>query len=145
VPGLGGVDTRALTRRLRERGALRAVLVQAEKEPDVGALVERARAVRPIGELDLVTEASIPARYQLPADGPAAGKRVVVLDCGIKQNILRSLGRRGLDTIVVPHATTSAEILALSPDGIVVGNGPGDPTAIPQIAETVRGLMMSDV
>jgi carbamoyl-phosphate synthase small subunit len=145
VPGLGGVDTRALTRRLRVRGALRGVLAQGAGEADLPALLERARAVRPIGELDLVGEASVAERYQLPVEGPAGGKRVVVLDCGIKQNILRSLGRRGLETIVVPHAATSGEILGLRPDGILVGNGPGDPASLGEIAATVRELVGADV
>lgn len=139
VPGLGGVDTRALTRRLRTRGALRGVLVQGDGDPD--ELVARARRVRPLGEQDLVTEASIPEGYTLPGEG----KRVVVLDCGIKQNILRSLSRRGMETVVVPHASTSGEILALRPAGIVIGNGPGDPAVLPRIAGTVRELVSADV
>jgi carbamoyl-phosphate synthase small subunit len=146
VPGIGGVDTRALTRRLRAHGALRAVLAQAGGgEPDLPALVERARRVRTLREQDLVSQASVAAGYKLPAGSAATGKRVVVLDCGIKQNILRSLGRRGLETLVVPHASTSGEILALRPDGIVIGNGPGDPDAIPAIASTVRELMATEV
>jgi carbamoyl-phosphate synthase small subunit len=145
VPGLGGVDTRALTRRLRARGALRGVLAQGKGEVDFPALLERARAIRPIGELDLVSDASVAERYQLPAEGPARGKRVVVLDCGIKQNILRSLGRRGLETVVVPHASTSREILSLRPDGILIGNGPGDPAALAGVAATVRELMGAEV
>jgi carbamoyl-phosphate synthase small subunit len=145
VPGLGGVDTRALTRRLRVRGALRGVLAQGKGAADVPDLLERARGIRPIGELDLVSEASVAERYRLPVEGPARGKRVVVLDCGIKQNILRSLGRRGLETLVVPHASTSGEILALRPDGILIGNGPGDPAALGGVATTVRELMDADV
>jgi carbamoyl-phosphate synthase small subunit len=145
VPGLGGVDTRALTRRLRVRGALRGVLAQGKGAADVPGLLERARAIRPIGELDLVSEASVTEQYHLPAEGPARGKRIVVLDCGIKQNILRSLGRRGLETVVVPHASTSGEILALRPDGILVGNGPGDPAVLGAVATTVRELMDAEV
>jgi carbamoyl-phosphate synthase small subunit len=145
VPGLGGVDTRALTRRLRVRGALRGVLAQGRGEADLPALLERARRVRPLGELDLVSEASVPERYQLPVDGPARGKRVVVLDCGVKQNILRSLGRRGLETVVVPHSSTSGEILALRPDGLLIGNGPGDPAALPDVTGTVRDLIETDL
>jgi carbamoyl-phosphate synthase small subunit len=145
VPGLGGVDTRALTRRLRVRGALRGVLAQGRGAADVPGLLERARAIRPIGELDLVSDASVAERYRLPVDGPARDRRVVVLDCGIKQNILRSLGRRGLETVVVPHASTSQEILGLRPDGILVGNGPGDPASLGGVAAAVRELMDADV
>lgn len=141
VAGLGGVDTRALTRRLRSTGTLRAVLAHYEGEPDVPALVERARKVKPLGEQDLITEASIPQRYRLPVGGPA--KRIVLVDCGIKQNIIRSLGRRGADLIVVPHLTSSGDLLALEPDGIVVSNGPGDPAALPTLARTVGALVES--
>jgi carbamoyl-phosphate synthase small subunit len=143
VPGIGGVDTRALTRRLRATGTLRGVLAQLSGTPDLEALTERARRVRPLGEQDLISDASTPERYKLPSDGPAAGKRVVVLDYGIKQNILRSLGRRGLETIVVPHAATSGDVLALQPDGIVVSNGPGDPAVLAETARVVRELIDS--
>jgi carbamoyl-phosphate synthase small subunit len=141
VPGLGGVDTRALTRRLRATGTLRAVLAHYEGSVDVPALVERARRVQPLGEQDLITEASIAERYQLPVGGPA--KRIVVVDCGIKQNIIRSLGRRGADLVVVPHLTSSGDVLALKPDGIVLSNGPGDPAALPELAKVVGELVES--
>ncbi|HZR00541.1 MAG TPA: glutamine-hydrolyzing carbamoyl-phosphate synthase small subunit [Chloroflexota bacterium] len=141
VPGLGGVDTRALTRRLRARGTMRAVLAHYEGTPDVVALVDRARNITPLSEKDLISEASIAERYRIPAGGPA--RRIVVVDCGIKQNILRSLGRRGADLIVVPHLATAGDVLALNPDGIVLSNGPGDPAALPGVARTVGELIES--
>ncbi|HEV8638892.1 MAG TPA: glutamine-hydrolyzing carbamoyl-phosphate synthase small subunit [Chloroflexota bacterium] len=143
IPGIHGIDTRALTRRLRVRGALRGVLTGYAGEPDVEELVGRAGRVKPLGEQDLVSGAAVETRYQLPAGGPA--HRVVVMDCGIKQNILRSLGRRGAELIVVPYAATSGEISALRPDGIVISNGPGDPAALPEVAKTVGELMAGDV
>ena len=141
VPGLGGVDTRALTRRLRSTGTLRAVLAHYEGDADLPALVERARNVMPLSEKDLIAEASIPERYQLPVGGPA--KRIVVVDCGIKQNIIRSLGRRGAELVVVPHLTSAGDVLALKPDGIVISNGPGDPAVLPDLARTVGELVES--
>jgi carbamoyl-phosphate synthase small subunit len=143
VPGIQGVDTRALTRRLRVRGALRGVLVRGAGPSEVEALVERARGVRALGEQDLVSGAAAERTYALSADERAP--RIVVMDCGIKQNILRSLGRRGVELIVVPHDATSAEIAALRPDGIVISNGPGDPAALPEVARTVGELMAGDV
>ena len=143
VPGVHGVDTRALTRRLRARGALRGVLVRQEGEPDVEALVERARRVRPLGEQDLVSGAGADERYRLEVGERAP--RVVVVDCGIKQNILRSLGRRGAELVVVPFGATSEEIMSLRPDGIVISNGPGDPAALPSVARTVGELMGGEV
>jgi carbamoyl-phosphate synthase small subunit len=143
VPGIHGVDTRALTRRLRVRGALRAVLVRGAGPADVDRLVELAGRVRPLGEQDLVSGASVERGYELSVGECAP--RIVVMDCGIKQNILRSLGRRGAELIVVPHQATSGEIASLRPDGIVISNGPGDPAALPEVARTVGELMAGDV
>jgi carbamoyl-phosphate synthase small subunit len=143
VPGLQGVDTRALTRRLRVRGALRGLMVRGAGPADVEALVARAARIRPLGEQDLVSGAGAERSYEL--SGGARAPRIVVMDCGIKQNILRSLGRRGADLIVVPFEATSGEIGALRPDGIVISNGPGDPAALPEVARTVGELMAGDV
>jgi carbamoyl-phosphate synthase small subunit len=95
----------------------------------------------PLSEKDLITDASIPERYQLPVGGPA--RRIVVVDCGIKQNIIRSLGRRGAELVVVPHLTSAGDVLALKPDGIVISNGPGDPAVLPDLARTVGELVDS--
>jgi carbamoyl-phosphate synthase small subunit len=140
IPGICEVDTRALTRRLRARGALRAVLVADARHLSDATLVERARAVTPLSEKDLVADASAPGTYDY-ATGAGERRRVVAIDCGIKENILRSLGRRGVAVTVVPHTATAAEILALRPDGIVISNGPGDPARLTDAVETVRGLV----
>ena len=164
VPAIRGVDTRALTRRLRTRGTMRAVLTRYEGEPDLAALTERARSVTPLSEKDLVGETSVKEsyRYELPhppaplsacgegGDGEPSpiterGERVrlVVVDCGVKHNILRSLRRRGAEVLVVPHTATAEDILSLQPDGVVVANGPGDPAMLPSQVEMVRGLLAS--
>jgi len=72
---------------------------------------------------------------------PPGRRRVVVLDCGVKYNILRNLEARGCQVIVLPAAATAAEILGLSPQGVLLSNGPGDPAALPYIVETVRSLL----
>jgi carbamoyl-phosphate synthase small subunit len=79
----------------------------------------------------------------MPAAGaaPAADRRVVVLDCGVKYNILRNLEQRGCEVLVLPATAKGTEILALSPAGVLLSNGPGDPAALPHIVETVRSLL----
>jgi carbamoyl-phosphate synthase small subunit len=145
VPGLFGIDTRALTRRLRSGGTKRAVLTRYEGEADVAALTARAGNVTPLSEKDLVHETATGYQYDfdLPGAPPETGPRIVVVDCGVKINIMRSLRRRGAGVVVVPHTATSAEIVALRPDGVLVVNGPGDPATLPAEVETVRGLLAS--
>lgn len=138
VPGICEIDTRALTRRLRARGALRSVLVHDAGRFSDAALVERARGVTPLSDKDLVAETSIPAPYDFSR---TEARRVVVVDCGIKENILRSLGRREASVTVVPYSASAPEILSLKPDGIVISNGPGDPVRLGAAVETVRGLI----
>jgi carbamoyl-phosphate synthase small subunit len=139
IPGLAEVDTRALTRRLRSTGTLRGALVYDAAGRSDPELVGRARRVMSLSDKDLVAEASIPEPYVLPVGQRRS--RVVVVDCGIKENILRSLGRRGVDCTVVPYDATAADILALKPDGIVVSNGPGDPIRLQEGVATMRGLL----
>jgi carbamoyl-phosphate synthase small subunit len=148
VPAIYGVDTRALTRRLRSGGTMRAVLTRyAEEAHDaasLAALVERARNVTPLSEKDLVGESAVGEAYDLAGAATDLPRvKVVVVDCGIKRNILRSLSRRGAAVTVVPHSATAEEVLALDPDGVLVGNGPGDPATLPAEVETVRGLLAS--
>ena len=146
IPGLRGVDTRALVRRLRARGTLRAALVYEANDIADDDLVARARSVTPLGDKDLVADASIPSAYQWTGSASTAcQQRVVVVDCGRKENILRSLERRGMSVTVVPFDASAAEILALRPDGVVVSNGPGDPVRLKESVETVRGLLESRI
>ena len=146
IPGLCEVDTRALVRRLRTRGTMRAVLVNdAAAVPDE-QLVERARAAVALSEKDLVADASIPESTcwsrGSDTDRPC---HVVVVDCGRKENILRSLGRRGVRVTVVPYLAKVDEIRALQPDGVVISNGPGDPARLRECADTVGDLIESHV
>ncbi|MDQ6747410.1 MAG: glutamine-hydrolyzing carbamoyl-phosphate synthase small subunit, partial [Candidatus Dormibacteraeota bacterium] len=160
IPGLTEVDTRSLTRHLRSAGARRAVIAQLERPLDMRArdarelvdgLVQRARGVTPIEEQDLVTETACTAPleweeelapvYVHPVRQLLAGRTVVVLDYGIKRNILRSLKSRGARVVVVPPSSTVDEILVHAPDGVLLSNGPGDPARLaPQVA-VVRELM----
>ena len=140
IPGIAGVDTRRITGRLRDRGALKACLAHAPGGiADPQALVEKARRWTGIEGADLALEVAAAQRYGWteaawnPATGygrsDGSGPHIVVVDYGVKHNILRSLARRDCRVTVVPCTMPAEAILALAPDGVVVGNGPGDPAA----------------
>ena len=140
IPGIAGVDTRQITGRLRDRGAMKACLVHDPAGiADPRALVEKARAWAGIEGADLALEVAARQRYDWvegawdPATGygtsDGSGPHIVVVDYGVKHNILRSLAARNCRVTVVPCSTSAAEILTLEPDGVVLGNGPGDPAA----------------
>jgi carbamoyl-phosphate synthase small subunit len=143
VPGLQGIDTRALTRRLRARGALRAVLRQGGTKgftsDDLARLTGEAARATPLSEKDLVAEVS--DRCQAPHDPSDRQARVVLLDYGYKANIARSLQRRGALLELLPWDAGADRVLDLSPDGIVLSNGPGDPALLAECVATARTLM----
>lgn len=149
VIGLAGVDTRALTRTIREKGMPHGVIAHSpEGQFDLSALVAKAKAWSGLVGQDLAKDASCTQTFQFaeglwtwPEGYAKAGKpkyQVVVIDYGVKRNILRALTGMGAQVTVVPAATSAAEILAHNPDGIMLSNGPGDPAAtaayaVPQI------------
>ncbi|HEX6971779.1 MAG TPA: glutamine-hydrolyzing carbamoyl-phosphate synthase small subunit [Limnochordia bacterium] len=137
IPGIAGVDTRALTRRLRERGTMKGILT-ADVETPAAVLAERARNAPDLSMQDLVREASTDRPYVF-ADG-AGGPHISVVDFGSKRNILRVLAERGCRITVFPAASSAEEILAARPDGIVLSNGPGDPRAAAYALDTIRVL-----
>lgn len=135
VVALSGVDTRALTRRLRQYGTRRGIIAPGDADPM--ELVEAARRVPDLGELDLVAEVTVKA----PQTVGKGEQRVAVLDFGAKGNIVASLVQAGLAVTVFPAATPAAEILGAAPAGVVLSNGPGDPKAVPYTVATVRELV----
>ena len=146
--GVEGIDTRALTRRIRITGAMRGIL--STRTADTGLLLQRVRAYPGLVGRDLVSEVTVAKAYlwrggkpqPLPAPGAAPrGRRVVVRDCGVKYNILRHLEARGCEVIVLPAAADAMEILSYRPAGVLLSNGPGDPAALPFIVATVRALL----
>lgn len=151
IVGIEGVDTRALTRLIRSKGAQRAAISTTDTDPE--SLLRRVRASQGIVGIDLVTEVSCENVYSWsegsgvwrPADEeePASGRRfkVVAYDYGLKQNILKKLADHGCDVSVVPSRTPPHEILAMEPDGIFLSNGPGDPAAVAYAVESVRTLV----
>ncbi|MFK4059462.1 glutamine-hydrolyzing carbamoyl-phosphate synthase small subunit [Brevundimonas sp. NPDC046655] len=153
VVGLAGIDTRALTKIIRDKGAPHAVIAHnPEGQFDLDALVAQARDWKGLVGLDLAKDASTtqafdwteglwdwPAGYATPGLGD---KSVVVIDYGVKRNILRALASTGVRITVVPAGTTAEAILARNPDGVVLSNGPGDPAAtgvyaVPEIRKLV--------
>jgi carbamoyl-phosphate synthase small subunit len=139
VPGIHGVDTRAITRRLRSGGVLMGMITGRAPQT---ALTE-LRQVPDYGSVDYVRQVSTAEPYQWLPEGPAPAYHVAVFDCGLKYNILRILNRLGCRVTVVPCTTPAADILAMDPDGIMLSPGPGDPDLpkVDYIVATVRELV----
>jgi len=132
IPCIYGVDTRAITRKIRSHGTMKGIIVPHDtSEDDIAALM----ATPP--QLEVVKEVTTREIYRMPNSGP----RVVVMDFGVKRNILNSLNKIGCDLTIVPAHTTAEEILAMNPDGIFLSNGPGDPKDLPGEITTVKQLL----
>ena len=135
IPGIAGVDTRKLNRSIRDHGSRKAILCSANVPLDEGLRILRETAL----PKNAVSRVSCRAPYEV---GEAGSRfHVVAVDCGMKLNIVRSLVQRGCRVTVVPWNTTAGAILSLSPDGVFLSNGPGDPTDVPETVETVKGLI----
>ncbi len=150
IVAIAGIDTRRLTRILRDKGALAGCIVAgAEVDPDL-ALV-RARAFPGLNGMDLAKVVSVTQPYQWQEgvydldraafNQPATRFKVVAYDFGIKFNILRLLAEQGCDITVVPAQTPAAEVLAMKPDGVFLSNGPGDPAACDYAVNATRELL----
>ena len=139
VPGIAGVDTRALTRKLRSGGVMMGTVTHDESpEQALARLHESPR----YGTTDLVPWVSTRKAYDYPGgEASGSGPRIVVLDLGVKYNILRVLHRIGCRVTVVPCATPAEDILAMRPDGVLLSPGPGDPAQLGYVVETTRGLI----
>lgn len=154
IPGIYDVDTRFITRKLRDRGVMKAALSTCGTP---ASQLQRMVAEWPgLDGRDMVQEVSCREAYHWQADGgqkwvdrnppPASdGFYVVAYDFGIKRNILRHLTAHGARVTVVPATTSAAQVLALAPDGILLSNGPGDPAGLPYAVETVRQLLQADI
>jgi carbamoyl-phosphate synthase small subunit len=157
IIGLSGVDTRAITRLIRERGMPKAAICHApEGGIDTDALVEQARAWEGLDDADLAADVDVDAAFdnseQLWAAATGYGTletprfHVVLVDFGVKKNILRNLASIGARTTVVNGDTSASTIAALKPDGVVLANGPGDPAATDQRSgEMIRALIASGI
>jgi carbamoyl-phosphate synthase small subunit len=152
VVGIEGVDTRRLTRHLREAGAMRGVISTVDL--DAGSLVSKAQASPGLVGRDLVREVAITEPFEWGTEDPTgclpvdtgvlpidAAFHVVAFDSGIKFNILRRLSEAGCAVTVVPPTTPAEEVMALAPDGVFLANGPGDPAAVDYLYRTVAELL----
>jgi len=149
IVGLQGIDTRALTRHLRDHGAQDGLI--ASGDVDETQLREKARALPHLVGRDLVSEVTSDAPFTW-SEGvwdlrrgytrPGSARyKVVAYDAGIKLNILRQLAAVGCDVTVVPATTPATDVLERKPDGVFLSNGPGDPEAVPYLADSVRALL----
>lgn len=137
IPGISGIDTRALTKILREKGTMNG-MITTNVYTDLSEPISRMKGYCVTG---VVKATSCKESYVLPGDG----KKVALLDLGAKKNIARSLNERGCEVTVYPCTTTAEEILAARPDGIMLSNGPGDPKENVEIIAEIRKLYESDV
>nr|MDQ6915288.1 glutamine-hydrolyzing carbamoyl-phosphate synthase small subunit [Actinomycetota bacterium] len=158
VPGIQGIDTRALTRHLRTHGTLRAVISHEADEPGperLAALHELATAVTPLSAQDLVGEVSrraleewfepLPDELRGPRSAPGDGLTVAVPDYGVKSNILRSLRQRGCRVLVLPHTAEWSDVRGLGADALLLPNGPGDPAVLEAPVELCREALAAGI
>ena len=135
IPCLYNVDTRAVTRKIRSAGTMKGIIV-----PEDASKTEIDELFNVPIKKDVVKEVTTPEAYEIKSES-GEGPEVVVMDFGIKQNILTSMHDLGCNLKVVPASTTAEEILAMNPDGIFLSNGPGDPKDVPEVIEEVKKLI----
>jgi carbamoyl-phosphate synthase small subunit len=139
IPGISGVDTRALTRHIRSVGDMRAVLVHNAKHMTDEAIIARAQAAKLPGERDVVGD--VMNAEEATFGDENAGPHVAVVDCGVKMNIINSLTSRGARVTVLPYGTPYNRVRELDPDGVIVSPGPGDPANLDEGLGIVRSLL----
>ena len=140
IIGICDIDTRALTRIIRESGVMNGAIISGEEEFDKAALLEEIRAYKVTGAVPAV---SVKAKEEFKSESPKF--KVVLMDYGYKFNIRRELMKRGCDVTVMPYNATAAEILAEKPDGIMLSNGPGDPQDNVESINTLKELIPAQI
>lgn len=150
IPALAGIDTRALTLLLREKGTLRGFICTSGKvSPEEG--VEKAKAWAGLDGIDMVETVTCKEKYEfsdgflgefgMPKELPAADLKLVVYDFGVKRNILRNLRMQGFRVTVVPAYTPAEDVLAMNPDGVFFSNGPGDPAGVKGAMDNAKKIL----
>ncbi len=139
VPGIYGVDTRRLTKKLRTHGVMLGILqvFEAGEEPNLDAILKNGKNIADPNLTDLVKEVSVKKPVKYSVDGK---KTVVLIDCGVKYSIIRNLLKRGINVVRVPYDTSASEVMAYNPDGVFLSNGPGDPKKCVETIECIREL-----
>ncbi|HKE00703.1 MAG TPA: glutamine-hydrolyzing carbamoyl-phosphate synthase small subunit, partial [Planctomycetota bacterium] len=150
VVALEGIDTRALTRRVREGGVVRGIV--STEDQDERSLLEKVKSAPGLDGVDLASSVTCDAPYDWsdgfvrleggarPTSDSGPRKRIVAYDFGVKRNILRGLVETGFDVSVVPAKTSAKDVLARKPDGVFLSNGPGDPAAVTHVFPTLRAI-----
>ena len=134
IPGIYGVDTRKLVRSIRDLGSRRVLITDIDTSLEAGLEIIRQTPV----PHDAVKRCSCTKKWYSRTSNPRFN--VVAIDCGMKSNIVRLLNRHKCNVTVVPYNTSGEEILSLKPDGVFISNGPGDPTDLPEVIETLKQL-----
>lgn len=132
IPGISGIDTRALTRKLRSFGTMKACIVNPE-DPFEHAFDQLKATVLPRNQVHEVST-------KTPYPSPGTGRNVIVIDFGLKHSILRELAKRNCNLTVMPYDTPAETILELEPDGVMLTNGPGDPKDVPEAIKMIQGI-----
>ncbi|OFU71589.1 MULTISPECIES: carbamoyl phosphate synthase small subunit [Streptococcus] len=132
IPGISGIDTRALTKIIRQHGTMRATIANANDS--IERLQDQLQSI--VLPTDNIKQVSTKQSY--PA--PGTGRNVVLVDFGLKHSILRELAKRNCSVTVVPYNTSAEEILQLNPDGVMLSNGPGNPEDVPEALDMIRGV-----
>lgn len=142
IVGIEGIDTRALVRHIRDKGAMRACISTTDLDDE--SLINKARQSPSMENRELASIVTTKERYEV---SPVGEERfhVVCYDFGVKRNSLRELSRLGCRLTVVPAATTAAEVIALNPDGVFLSNGPGDPASMNKEVEQIKKLLGSSL
>ncbi|MBK9163746.1 MAG: glutamine-hydrolyzing carbamoyl-phosphate synthase small subunit [Acidobacteria bacterium] len=140
IVGIEGIDTRALVRHIRDKGAMRAVI--STTDLDEASLLEKVRTSPDMKGRELATEVTTEARFEYPAAADAK-YHIVAFDFGVKTNSLREFAKFGCRVTVVPADTSAEDVLALAPDGIFLSNGPGDPASMSKVIDEIRKLAAS--
>jgi carbamoyl-phosphate synthase small subunit len=150
IPGIYGIDTRALTRHLRTNGLMRGVIVRPKPEESDAEIILRAQNALMPAQKNVVAEVTTPSIYRYPArsiEGSSglATMRMAVIDCGLKENILRSLARRGVSATVLPNTASLSDVMALQPDAVFSSPGPGDPERNTTTIEALQGVLAQHI
>ncbi len=135
IPGISGIDTRALTLKIRRHGTLKGAL--ATEDVDDDELLAMARAQPRIEDVDLVDKVSVTQPQIL---GEGYKNRAVIMDCGVKKSSINELLKREISVVLLPFNTPSEEVLDYEPDGLIVSSGPGDPRRVKESIETIQKL-----
>jgi carbamoyl-phosphate synthase small subunit len=142
IVAIEGIDTRALVRHIRDKGAMRACISTTDLDEE--SVIEKARQSPPMENRELASVVTTRQRYQISADGDERF-HVVCYDFGVKRNSLRELAALGCRVTVVPASTASTEVLALAPDGVFLSNGPGDPASMDREVEEIKRLVNAKI